>query len=394
MIWDTPYPRCTNVPPNCVFFPRFKYPPTQIREMFEETKQPPDKSTNCINSKKEKAKQLFLQALNHERDENYLKATKFYQEAVKLYPNVLKIYVDDNGESSDKNTPVEETTQREQNTYMINILTENFFGIIKFLDFYSLHRFLFSCKEIHSNVSVESEYKRLCERNFQNCEEKSRAYGNSFKRLLLEYPRIRHDGVYISCVTYIRSLKDIGNIHLDPKDRDRVIYNPCVVTYFRYLLFLNESNKVLVMRSEVNKKEVLEALKISYNKIRSWDLSVPSYDLIKPLVKFQGESENGLVKMVRIGEYTFKESEKVIEISYPESLSEPFKYKNIIQLRLKNYLSASNNMLKWMSFKILSKLKLSSSEDTLNINNRQYRPFFFFNLKFLSHLFITKIPET
>ncbi|CAA9991264.1 DNA replication origin binding protein, putative [Plasmodium knowlesi strain H] len=362
--------------------------------MFEEMKQPPDKSTNCINSKKEKAKQLFLQALNHERDENYLKATKFYQEAVKLYPNVLKIYIDDNSESSDKNTPVEETTQREQNVYMINILTENFLGIIKFLDFYSLHRFLFSCKEIHSHVSVESEYKRLCDRNFQNCEEKSKAYGNSFKRLLLEYPRIRHDGVYISCVTYIRSLKDIGNIHLDPKDRDRVIYNPCVVTYFRYLLFINESNKVLVMRSEVNKKEVLEALKISYNKIRSWDLSVPSHDLIKSLIKFQGETENGLVKMVRIGEYTFKESEKVIEISYPESLSEPLKYKNIIQLRLKNYLSANNNMLKWMSFKILSQLKLSSSEDTLNINNRQYRPFFFFNLKFLSHLFITKIPET
>ncbi|GAB69287.1 hypothetical protein PCYB_147150, partial [Plasmodium cynomolgi strain B] len=380
--------------------------------MFEQTKHPPDKSTNCINSKKEKAKKLFLQALNHERDENYLKATKFYQQAVKLYPNVLKIYIDDNGESSDKNKPIEETTQREQNIYLINILTENFFGITKFLDFYSLHRFLFSCKGIHSQVSVESEYKRLCNRNFQNCEEKSRAYGNSFKRLLLEYPRIRHDGVYISCVTYIRSmarfdaavrcrgsmppfdaavqcrrcaplrviafppttaLKDIGNIHLDPKDRDRVIYNPCVVTYFRYLLFINESNKVLVMRSEVNKKEVLEALKISYNKIRCWDLSVPSHDLIKNLKKFHGETENGLVKMVRIGEYTFKKNEKIIEISYPESLTEPFKYKNIIQLRLKNYLSASNNMLKWMSFKILSKLKLSSSEDTLNINNRQYR---------------------
>ncbi|SCO70217.1 DNA replication origin binding protein, putative [Plasmodium vivax] len=362
--------------------------------MFEQTKQPPDKSTNCINSKKEKAKKLFLQALNHERDENYLKATKFYQEAVKLYPNVLKLYINDNDESSEKNKPVEEATPREQNAYLINILTENFFGIIKFLDFYSLHRFLFSCKGIHSHVSVEGEYKRLCERNFQNCEEKSRAYGNSFKRLLLEYPRIRHDGVYISCVTYIRSLKDIGNIHLDPKDRDRVIYNPCVVTYFRYLLFINDSNKVLVMRSEVNKKEVLEALKISYNKLKHWDLCVPSDALIKGLIKFQGESENGLVKMVRIGEYTFNESERVIEISYPESLSEPFKYKNIIQLRLKNYLSASNNMLKWMSFRILSKLKLSSSEDTLNIKNRQYRPFFFFNLNFLSHLFITKIPET
>ncbi|KJP87614.1 hypothetical protein AK88_02782 [Plasmodium fragile] len=362
--------------------------------MFEQTKQPPDKSTNCINSKKEKAKQLFLQALNHERDENYLKATKFYQEAVKLYPNVLKIYIDDNGDNSDKNKPVEEEVQREQNVYLINILTENFFGIIKFLDFYSLHRFLFCCKGILSHVSVESEYRRLCDRNFQNYEEKRKAYGNSFKRLLLEYPRIRHDGVYISCVTYIRSLKDIGNIHLDPKDRDRGIYNPCVVTYFRYLLFLNGSNKVLVMRSEVNKKEVLEALKISYNKIRSWDLSVPSDDLIKSWIQFQGENEHGLVKMVRIGEYTFKERERVIEISYPESLTEPFKYKNIIQLRLKNYLSASNNMLKWLSFKILSKLKLSSSEDTLNINNRQYRPFFFFNLKFLSHLFITKIPET
>eukprot|EP00366_Plasmodium_knowlesi_P005045 XP_002262543.1 hypothetical protein, conserved in Plasmodium species [Plasmodium knowlesi strain H] len=358
--------------------------------MFEEMKQPPDKSTNCINSKKEKAKQLFLQALNHERDENYLKATKFYQEAVKLYPN--------------------ETTQREQNVYMINILTENFLGIINsytvlhsrirvfpkgvcyiisfcvrtcgkgdlFCSFgghqrYQFQRvFLFSCKEIHSHVSVESEYKRLCDRNFQNCEEKSKA-------LLLEYPRIRHDGVYISCVT------------------DRVIYNPCVVTYFRYLLFINESNKVLVMRSEVNKKEVLEALKISYNKIRSWDLSVPSHDLIKSLIKFQGETENGLVKMVRIGEYTFKESEKVIEISYPESLSEPLKYKNIIQLRLKNYLSANNNMLKWMSFKILSQLKLSSSEDTLNINNRQYRWVWTsvdVRQPFLSHLFITKIPET
>ncbi|GAW83833.1 hypothetical protein, conserved [Plasmodium gonderi] len=362
--------------------------------MFEKTKQSNlNPSSNCMSSKKEKAKKLFMQALNHERDENYLKATKFYQEAVKLYPNILKIYINDNNEHEDKNKPAEENNEQEQNEYLIHILMENFFSIIKFLDFYSMHRFLFLCKSIYTNGSAENEYKRLCDKNFSNCEEKRKLYGNSFKRLLLEYPRIRHDGVYISCVTYIRSLKDIGNIHLDPKDRDRIIYNPCVVTYFRYLLFFNESNKVLVMRSEVNKKDVLEALKISYGKIKNWNLSLPLSDLIKDLTKFQGEAENSLVKMIRIGEYTFKRNEKVIEIHYPESLNEPEKYKNIIQLCLQNYLSANNNMLKWVSFKILSKLELNYSEDTLNINNRQYRPFFFFNLKFLSHLFITKMPE-
>ncbi|CRH02886.1 DNA replication origin binding protein, putative [Plasmodium relictum] len=360
--------------------------------MFEKKIKSNDNSTKHFNSNKEKAKKLFIQALNHENDENFLKATKFYQEAVKLYPNILNIYINENSENIDKNESNEENKQ-DENSYLINILSKNFFSIIKFLDFYSMHRFLFSCKSIYSLVSIENEYKLLCEKNFTNYEEKCKLYENSFKRLLLEYPRIRYDGVYISCVTYIRPLKDIGNIHLDPKDRDRVIYNPCFVTYFRYLLFLNESNKVLILRSEINKKEVLEALKISYNKIRKWNLLLPCDELIKDLLKFQAECENSIVKFIRIGEYKFNRDEKIIEIHYSELLSEPNKYKNLIQLRLQNYLSGNNNMLKWVSFKILSKIKLDYSEDTLNINNKQYRSFFFFNLKFLSHLFITKISE-
>ncbi|SCP03741.1 DNA replication origin binding protein, putative [Plasmodium malariae] len=361
--------------------------------MFEKTNQKSSKSIKYTNENKEKAEKLFMQALNHEHDENFLKAVKFYQEAIKLYPNILKIYISDKDEQVDKNESAEENEQQE-NTYLIDILTENFFSVIKFLDFYSMHRLLFSCKGIYSVISIECEYKRLSDIHFSNSEDKIILYGNSFKRLLLEYPRVRHDGVYISCVTYIRSLKDIGNIHLDPKDRDRVIYNPCVVTYFRYLLFLNESNKVLIMRSEVNKKEVLEALEISYRKIKNWNLSLPSVELIKDLLKFQGEVENSLVKMIRIGEYTYNREEKTIEIHYSELLHDPYKYKNIVHLRLQNYLSAYNNMLKWISFKILSKIKMNYSEDTLNINNKQYRSFFFFNLKFLSHLFITKIYET
>ncbi|SCQ17271.1 DNA replication origin binding protein, putative [Plasmodium ovale] len=346
-----------------------------------------------MNSNQEKAKNLFMQALNHERDENFLKATKFYQQAVKLYPNVLKTCINDNPENVDKNESVEGNKEG-NNTYLISVITENFYSIIKYLDFYSMHRLLFSCKSIYSLRPIENEYKRLCNINFTNCEEKSKIYGNSFKRLLLEYPRIRHDGVYISCVTYIRPLKDIGNIHLDPKDKERVIYNPCVVTYFRYLLFLNESNKVLIVRSEVNKKEVLEVLKISYEQIKKWNLSVSNTELIKDLLKFQGKVENSLIKRIRIGEYTFDQNEKTVEIHYPELLNEPCKYNNIIQLRLHNYMSANNNMLKWISFKILSKIKMNYSEDTLNIDNRQYRSFFFFNLKFLSHLFITRIPES
>ncbi|CRG97096.1 DNA replication origin binding protein, putative [Plasmodium gallinaceum] len=360
--------------------------------MSEKKNQSNDKSIKYSNSNKEKAKKLFAKAINYEYDENFLKATKFYQEAVKLYPKILNIYTNENSENIDKNESTEEN-DNDKNSYLINILSKNFYSIIKFLDFYSMHRFHFLCKNIYSLISLENEYKRLCEINFTKHEEKIKLYENSYKRLLLEYPRIRYDGVYISCITYIRPLKDIGNIHLDPKDRDRVIYNPCFITYFRYLLFLNESNKVLILRSEVNKKEVLEALKISYNKIKKWNLLLSCDELIKDLLKFQSESENNIVKFIRIGEYKFNKDERIIEIHYSELLNEPNKYKNLIQLRLQNYLSGNNNMLKWVSFKILSKIKFNYSEDTLNINNKQYRSFFFFNLKFLSHLFITKISE-
>ncbi|EWC75112.1 hypothetical protein C923_04217 [Plasmodium falciparum UGT5.1] len=366
--------------------------------MNEKNNQNSDKFIKNNNSNKEKAKKLFMQALNHESDENFLKATKFYQEAVKLYPNILNTYINDNQETcSEKIDEREEVEQPEENSYLINILSKNFYTIIKFLDFYSMHRFLFLCKSISSLISLENEYKRLCYINLINCKEKCKLYGNSYKRfnelLLLEYPRLRFDGVYISCVTYIRSLKDIGNIHLDPKDRDRVIYNPCVVTYFRYLLFLNESNKVLIARSELNKKDVIEVFRITYRKVQNWDLSLKCDELIKHLIKFHNECENNLVKMIRIGEYNYNPNEKIIEIQYPELLNDPFKYKNIIKLRLQNYLGGNNNMLKWVSFKIVSKIKMDYSEDTLNIKNKQYKSFYFFNLKFLSHLFITKLSE-
>lgn len=245
-----------------------------------------------------------------------------------------------------------------------------------------------------TSTCIDNEYKHLCEQNFTNSEEKIKVYGNSFKRLLLEYPRIRHDGVYVSCVTYIRPLKDIGNIHLDPKDRNTILYNPCIVTYYRYFLFLTESNKVLILRSEISKQEILNALQSFYEEIKKWDLSLPCDKLIRYLIKFQNESDNSIVKFIKLGEYTYNATDKTVIIKYSELLSDPDKYRNSIQLRLHNYLGGNNNMMKWMSFKILSKAsKYGESEDTLNINNRQYRSFFFFNLKFLSHLFITKIRD-
>ncbi|SBS88952.1 DNA replication origin binding protein, putative (DIA2) [Plasmodium ovale curtisi] len=341
-----------------------------------------------MNSNQEKAKNLFMQALNHERDENFLKATKFYQQAVKLYPNVLKTCINDNPENVDKNESVEGNKEG-NNTYLISVITENFYSIIKLL---------FSCKSIYSLRPIENEYKRLCNINFTNCEEKSYCWNIPEFDMMVSTSVVSRTYVYtqflFSNIVCKSALKDIGNIHLDPKDKERVIYNPCVVTYFRYLLFLNESNKVLIVRSEVNKKEVLEVLKISYEQIKKWNLSVSNTELIKDLLKFQGKVENSLIKRIRIGEYTFDQNEKTVEIHYPELLNEPCKYNNIIQLRLHNYMSANNNMLKWISFKILSKIKMNYSEDTLNIDNRQYRSFFFFNLKFLSHLFITRIPES
>lgn len=67
--------------------------------MNEKNNQNSDKFIKNNNSNKEKAKKLFMQALNHESDENFLKATKFYQEAVKLYPNILNTYINDNQET-------------------------------------------------------------------------------------------------------------------------------------------------------------------------------------------------------------------------------------------------------------------------------------------------------
>ncbi|VWU50445.1 DNA replication origin binding protein, putative [Hepatocystis sp. ex Piliocolobus tephrosceles] len=340
--------------------------------MFEKTNKSSNTNADSNGSNKEEAKKLFLEALKYESDENFLKATQLYQKAVKLYPNILKTSVIDSKEKIDEIESVD-GEQKEQNKYLINILTQNFYSIIKFLDLYSMHRFWLSCKCINSLNSIENEYKRLCYINFINCEEKVKLYDNSFKRLLLEYPRIRHDGVYISCVTYIRSLKDIGNIHLDPKDRDRIIYNPCIVTYFRYLLFLNKSNKVLIIRSELNKKEVIEHLKICYKEIKKWNLNLSVDELIKELIKFQTTARNNLINMLRIGEYTYIKHDKTIEVKYSEILTEPNKYINIIKLVLKNYSTAHNNMLKWVSFKILSKIERNYVEDILNINNRQYR---------------------
>lgn len=44
----------------------------------------------------EKAKILLNEAIKYEHEENFLKAIRFYQEATRLSPNILNIYVNEN----------------------------------------------------------------------------------------------------------------------------------------------------------------------------------------------------------------------------------------------------------------------------------------------------------
>lgn len=342
-------------------------------------------------------------AILKDAEESRTIANLFMLEQLKPYPNIQNVFPNEKCSSYNCETIRKENLSEEEqiaaqehnnNNIFLNTISKHFHYIIKFLDFYSMHRFYYCSKQVMSVVCIQREYANLCDRYISDYKKKKKKYKNSLKRLLLEYPRIRYDGVYINSTNYIRVLNNPGNIHLNEEDRKRLMRSSYLVSYYRFLLFLNNTNKVLIIRSNGNKKDVVESLKRAYNEVISWDLSLSCNELHKKMLKFQESSDsNSILKYIRLGEYTYFKTEKSVEIKYAESLSEPDKYINRIGLQLISEGDNKNNTLHWKFFKVLPSASCDDkSEDTLTLRKEYFKSFYFFNLKFLSHVFITHTP--
>ena len=120
----------------------------------------------------------------------------------------------------------------------------------------SLLRISLVCKKLHQLSQDENSlYKKLCIHYFRPfipphiLLSRSPEYNNDYRRMLIERPRLRFDGVYIATCHYLR-----------PGVSDAAWNTPIhMVTYFRYVRFFPEGGCITVLTT-LEPREVVHAV--------------------------------------------------------------------------------------------------------------------------------------
>eukprot|EP00916_Digyalum_oweni_P014438 GHVL01023682.1.p1 GENE.GHVL01023682.1~~GHVL01023682.1.p1 ORF type:complete len:253 (+),score=45.47 GHVL01023682.1:211-969(+) len=190
-----------------------------------------------------------------------------------------------------------------------------------------------------------------------------------WRHLYFSKPRIRSDGVYISTITYYRSVQNHGNIadigENGKKINQKLKKSVVSITYYRYLLFKENSDKVLILRTSEDKKKAVKALK-----------------------SFSVDDEEKLKNLIQIGHYYF--SDGIADIWYFDPPNYP-KYQNNIQLELGNASGGRfHGRLAWKRFTTTSLSDPDASAIDLKktmVNNEteetdvHFRSFYFYRIK-------------
>ncbi|KAL7069152.1 TPR repeat-containing protein [Cryptosporidium serpentis] len=288
------------------------------------------------------------------------------------------------------------TAAKSINCYSVYlILNPLIFGeVMLYLDAFSCGILSTTCKYFNYLVKTSWiwEYKCHCiwgnsiwSSTFINSLTVSKHY---YYTLYLNHPRIRYDGIYISRCLYFRKIPESGNIHLDDVQRQKYMCDLSIiqVTYYRYLLFIANTNIVLILRSSQNPIDVVKHLKS--HKFVSKHLQLVN---IKSDLDLQGEFENNDINGLIIGTWSFKpneicksENSNCIIVRYKE-------YPTIInEVSFKIQGSDTNKLngyLKYTEFK-MTKINGHRSDSTyLCVDNNHFRSFEFYRIRSYRHLY-------
>jgi len=250
--------------------------------------------------------------------------------------------------------------------------------IITYLDAYSATMLLRVSTGLKSICSSDTYWKSRCASlgDISSLQSELSLYDSNWKRLYLEKPRIRCDGVYISKCCYFRSIRNLGNVHLEDhsggKSRSDAPF--IMVTYYRYILFL-QCGVAFVLRSEVEPKTAVRILK-----------SVQSRTSLDNNHETDDECQGSLVAS---GVWAFEPSTNLVNVIYKEPLKCQTvydRYDKSIILRLSNYRHTFNSRLVWEGFSYVSHSPNTNDEGyPLNVKNDHFRPFIFNRIRQFSY---------
>ncbi|OII76273.1 TPR repeat-containing protein [Cryptosporidium andersoni] len=278
-------------------------------------------------------------------------------------------------------------------TYLI--LNPLIFGeIMLYLDTFSCGILSTTCKYFNYLVKTSWiwEYKCHCiwgnsiwSSTFINSSTISKHY---YYMLYLNHPRIRYDGIYISRCSYFRKIPESGNIHLDDIQRQRYMcdFSIIQVTYYRYLLFIANTNIVLILRSSQNPIDVVKYMK-SHKLVSKYLQLVNIKDNLDLQIKLEDNDINNLI----IGTWSFKSHEICKSEDSSDIIVRYKEYPTIInEVSFKiqgSDTNKSNGYLKYTEFKMTKINGYYSDSTYLCIDNNHFRSFEFYRIRSYRHLY-------
>lgn len=370
----------------------------------------------------EKAKKLFMIAVQLEQDEMHYDSIKYYKQAMHLCPDIEKLtfreqceasaklaataaaeYSKQKNELSDRDADDTEdqislytricesfNSSQQEGQYQIcrpasklknihisqlphELILQIFRYVIgKDLDLASLETLGLVCRGFYIISRDQALWKSICYNTWSDETStvidcwKNRVSSNlkiDWIQLFLEQPRVNHDGVYISRTRYIR--------HGDVDFQD-LTYRPFhVIHYYRYFRFFPD-RKVLILTTNEEPDRIIPIFRhATHSKHFSPDLSIltGTFELTS--------NDQVLISAEKVCQPLKTVNRRGVQLNWTRQtpLSQQFNLK--FQLKTVEHKPYRNNSLKWLSYTIISRM-----DTGLEVTNFDLTPETFPNMSF------------
>lgn len=372
-----------------------------------------------------KAKKLFLQAVELERDDMHHESIKYYKQAMHLCPNIERQIYREQSEASTKDVErqkVASLVDRTDETFELNpvplydriqqaycddnnddrliyckpngklrpgalhfsdlphelIMLIVYHVVGRELDLASLEKFGLVCRGFYLLSRDSSLWRSICHVNWgdktcnykspslTNSESKSATYSDvarfDWRRMYIERPRVNFDGIYISRTRYIRQ----GETGFQD-----LTYRPFhVIRYYRYIRFFPDK-RVIILTTNEEPDKIIPIFRHAQNVTQF----SPELSTLEGIYEFVNGNQIHIVaeKDCRPTKVSLslrsqrRQSQQYNNWSRQTPLSQKFNMK--FELTTVENKPFRNNILRWQDYTILSRLEYSQEITNFDISS-------------------------
>lgn len=273
---------------------------------------------------------------------------------------------------NDENNQLCQKQFQQKGTHFSNLPFEVIIYILKWvasedLDLRSIDIFSTVCKGFYVCSRDPEIWKLACEKIWRSNTGSYTLYGNSWRDMYLNRPRLNFDGCYICKSSYIRS----GEQSLDS------FYRPWhLVEYYRFLRFFPDGSVLMLTTPEEPK---LSVSKLKQKQTREMTILKGHWSINSQLVSII------LIKKI------FKQEVRKGRRGAKEVLVNQEQFYNM-ELEVTSIGRRSNNQLSWISYDlhIINKLTNSESTTEFEMNKIDFPPFHYSRVK--SYMSNSEVP--